>query len=261
MYFNNIHIIYYLIVMALGLFVGNFIAWCNFCYNNERKIFSKDFFRKEILEVKYTYVLMIAISILYAGLLYSLGWEKDNNFVLLIFKNLNILKFLLIIPILVLCFLIDLKKRIIPNRLNLIILEIGLFFTFVLGLYNINVAKDMILGCIVGGAVFGLITLLGNIIAGKETMGMGDLKFIAALGLVFGLSNILQIALLSFIIAALVSIVVLIVRIIKKKEDRYISFGPFIVISALVCLLAPQDIILNTFLGLCTIISRLLLNK
>ena len=179
MYPNNINIVFYLLVMAVGLFVGNFISWCNFCYLHDRKVFSKEFFKKDLFEVKYTYILMIVIAFLYAGVLYRFGWEKDSNFVFLIFKNLDLFRFYILIPILVLCFLIDLKKRIIPNRLTLTIFEVGLFFTFIYGLNNINVAKDMLLGCLVGGIVFGLITLLGKLIAGKETMGMGDVKLIA----------------------------------------------------------------------------------
>ena len=261
MYPNNINIVFYLLVMAVGLFVGNFISWCNFCYLHDRKVFSKEFFKKDLFEVKYTYILMIVIAFLYVGVLYRFGWEKDSNFVFLIFKNLDLFRFYILIPILVLCFLIDLKKRIIPNRLTLTIFEVGLFFTFIYGLNNINVAKDMLLGCLVGGIVFGLITLLGKLIAGKETMGMGDVKLIATLGLFFGVSNILQISLLSFVIAAIVSIVVLIIRTIKKKDDKYISFGPFIVISTIICILAPQNIILNTFLGICTLASKIVLKK
>ena len=161
-------------------------------------------------------------------------------------------------PLLLLCFLIDLKERILPHRITLLIFEVGLFFTFIYGLYNINVAKDMLLGCLVGGAVFGLIALLGKIIVGKEAMGMGDVKLVAALGIFFGISGILQISLLSFVIAAIVSTIILIVRVIMKKDDRYVSFGPFIVLSTIICILAPQNIILNTFLCVCTAIGKII---
>lgn len=261
MYFNQISIIYYLIVMAVGMIVGNITSWCHFCYLHDRKIFSKDFFRKDLFEVKYTYILMIVTSIIYAGILYRVGWEKDSNLVLLLFKNLDLIKYFLIVPLIILCFLIDLKKRIIPNRITLTIFEVGLFFTFIYGLYNINVAKDMLLGCLIGGAIFGGITILGRLIAGKDTMGMGDVKLIAALGLLFGVSNILQISLLAFIIAALSSIVILIVRSIKKKDDKYVSFGPFIVIAVVICMLVPKNLILNVFLFICTAISKAILNK
>lgn len=261
MYFNHISIIFYLIIMAVGMLVGNITAWCHFCYLHERKIISKDFFRKDLFEVKYTYILMIVTSLIYAGILYRVGWETDSNFIFSIFKNLDLFKYLLLIPLLTLCFLIDLKKRIIPNRLTLTIFELGLFLTFIYGLYNINVAKDLLLGCIVGGAIFGAITLLGRLIAGKETMGMGDVKLISTLGLLFGVSNIIQISLLAFVIAALSSIVILIIRSIKKKDDKYVSFGPFIVIAVVVCMLVPKNLILNTFIYICTAISKAILKK
>ena len=44
--------------------------------------------------------------------------------------------------------------------------------TRIYGLNNINVAKDMLLGMIVGAGIFGIITVLGGIIAGKEAMGL-----------------------------------------------------------------------------------------
>ena len=43
-----------------------------------------------------------------------------------------------------------------------------------------------------------------------------------------------------------------------KKDDRYVSFGPFIVLSTIICILAPQNIILNTFLWVCTAIGKII---
>ena len=75
-------------------------------------------------------------------------------------------------PMLVSAFIVDLKHRIIPNRLNMTIFECGILFTFIYGLNNITIAKNMILGLIVGGGIFVIITLLGGLIAGKEAMGL-----------------------------------------------------------------------------------------
>ena len=52
------------------------------------------------------------------------------------------------------------------------IFECGILFTFIYGLNNITIAKNMILGLIVGGGIFVIITLLGGLIAGKEAMGL-----------------------------------------------------------------------------------------
>ena len=93
----------------------------------------------------------------------------------------------------------------------------------------------MILGLFVGAGIFLAITLLGGLIAGKEAMGLGDVKFMGAIGLFFGASNIAQITLLAFFVAAIFSIVILIVRIvILKNKDEYIPFGPFIVIATFI---------------------------
>ena len=69
-------------------------------------------------------------------------------------------------------FVIDYKIQIIPNRLNLSIFETGLVFAFIFGVQNLNIAKDMLLGMLVGGGIFLLITLIGGAIAGKEAMGL-----------------------------------------------------------------------------------------
>ncbi len=70
-------------------------------------------------------------------------------------------------------------------------------------------------------------------------MGFGDVKLMGALGLYFGLSNIIIITLLSFLIGAILSIVLLLTKI--KKSDEYIPFGPFIVIAAFVSMFVPFE--------------------
>lgn len=96
-------------------------------------------------------------------------------------------------------------------------------------------------GMILGGGVFLMITLLGGLIAGKEAMGMGDVKLMGALGLFFGAREIIMISVLSFLIGAIISIILLLTRI--KKTDEYIPFGPFIVVSSIIAMLVPEGIL------------------
>lgn len=44
MYFNNIHIIIYVLFAILGFIVGKFVAWCNYRFPEEKRIFSTEFF-------------------------------------------------------------------------------------------------------------------------------------------------------------------------------------------------------------------------
>lgn len=254
MYFNNVHILLYFGISIIGLIVGKFIAWCNIRFPENKKIFSKDFFEENKNGLEKNYIIMSIMAILYIALLYKFGLK--NEFI----KNLELIKFLILTPMLVSAFFVDLKHRIIPNRLNLTIFEIGLIIAFIFGINNINMAKDMILGMFTGAGIFLIITLLGGLIAGKEAMGLGDVKLMGALGLYYGVSSITEISLLAFFVAAFCSIFILFIRIvILKSKDEYIPFGPFLVISAILCIFLPANTIFIAFFGICSGISNKIL--
>ena len=82
-------------------------------------------------------------------------------------------------------------------------------------------------------------------------MGFGDVKLMGALGLYFGLSNIIIITLLSFLIGAILSIVLLATKI--KKIDEYIPFGPFIVLGTFISIFIPFEVIKNALLEIFTL--------
>ena len=255
MYFNNVHILIYVVFAIIGLFVGKLVAWCNIRLPENKKIFAKEFFKANKEGIEKSYLMMLLTSISYIALLYKFGLQKE------LIRNLDLIKFLILMPMLISSFFIDLKHRILPNRMNLTMFEIGLIITFIYGITNINMAKDMIFGMFTGAGIFICITLLGGLIAGKEAMGLGDVKFMGALGLYFGVSKIAEISLAAFFIAAILSIIILFVRIvILKSQDEYIPFGPFLVIGAILCIFLPPNYIFLTFMGVCKIISNKIVN-
>ena len=152
-------------------------------------------------------------------------------------QNLTLLKFTIVTPILISACIIDYRLQIIPNRLNLSLFEIGIIFTFLYGFTNINIAADMCFGLIAGGGIFLLITLIGGLIAGREAMGFGDVKLMCGLGLIFGLGSTIIVTLLSFLIGAVLSIILLVTK--KKNINEYIPFGPFIVLASFISMLVP----------------------
>ena len=81
-----------------------------------------------------------------------------------------------------------------------------------------------------------------SLIAGKEAMGFGDVKLMGALGLYFGVANIIIISVMSFLLGAIISIILLATK--KKKTDEYIPFGPFIVLATLVAIIVPSEMLL-----------------
>lgn len=72
-----------------------------------------------------------------------------------------------------------------------------------------------------------------------------------ALGLYFGLTNIIIIALVSFLVGAILSIILLATKI--RKMDEYIAFGPFIVIATFVMIFVPYDVITTILLNIFTL--------
>ncbi len=233
MYFNDVHILYYVIAAIAGLFVGQIVDWSNKRLPEYKKVFSRDIITEYKMEFKPNYILMILTSIIYMTLIYVYGIQET------LIANLDLIKFIIITPMLLSAFVIDYKLQIIPNRLNLAIFEIGIIFTFLYGLSNVAITINMLLGMVAGGGIFLLITLIGGLFYGKEAMGFGDVKLMGALGLFFGLSNIIIITLVSFLIGAILSIVLLATKI--KKSNEYIPFGPFIVIATFISIYVPFE--------------------
>lgn len=251
MYFNNLHILYYVGIALIGMIVGKLLAWCNIRLPEKKKIFSKDFFKANKDGLPKNYIFMISNACFYIALLYKFGLSPE------LIKNFDLIKFLILTPMLLLVFSIDSKNRIIPNRLTLTMFEIGLILAFAYGITNVNMAKEYIIGMLVGAGIFLIITLLGWLIAGKETMGIGDVKLMGALGLYFGISPIAEISMLSFFIAAIASIIIIFVRlVILKKKDEYIPFGPCIVIATILCILLPSNYFFDEFMNFCRMLGN-----
>lgn len=231
MYINDISIIAYVIVIVLGAIAGQFSDFLNFVLPSHKNIFSIKTFKEYITGRSPKYLLMVIHIILYIAILYRYG-----------LNDINLIQYMALTPLIVSAFYIDYKLQIIPNRLTLTIFELGLIFTFVHGILNINVAISMLEGFIVGGVLFSIITLVGGLIFGKETMGFGDVKMMAALGLLVGLQGIIAVSILAFLVAAIFSIIIMIVQKIQKKEIiEYIPFGPFIVLATFIVMFVPLE--------------------
>lgn len=238
MYINDTNIGFYILAAIIGLVVGQFIDWMNKRLPDNKKVFSLDIFREYKIQFRPNYILMLITSVMYVGLVYNLGIQ--DNFI----GNLNLIKYALLVPMILSAFVIDYKLQIIPNRLNLTMFEIGIIIAFLYGFSNVAITIDLLFGMILGGGIFLIIALISRLIYGKEAMGVGDVKFMAALGVYFGFTNTLIISLIAFLVGAIVGIVLVIFRI--KKANEYIPFGPFIVIATFMCMFIPTDLIIST---------------
>ena len=245
MYINDIHIAYYAIAIIASIVIGQLVDWANKRMPEYKKILSKDIINEYKIEFKPNYILILVIAIIYVTLLYNYGIKPT------LIANLDLIKYLIISPMLVSAFVIDYKHQLIQIRLNLTLFDIGIIFVFLYGLSDVAITFNLLLGMVTGGGIFLLITVIGGLIYGKEAMGFGDVKLMASLGLLFGLSNIIVITLLSFLIGAILSVLLLITKI--KKSSEYIPFGPFIVIGTFISMYVPFETIKNILMNIFTL--------
>ncbi len=245
MYINDTHIGFYLVAAILGLVVGQFIDWMNKRLPEYKKVFTREIINEYKFNFKPNYILMLLTAVIYICLVYRYGIQ-DN-----LIENLNLIKYTILTPMLISAFVIDYRLQIIPNRLNLTMFEIGIVIAFLYGTSNVAITIDMLLGMIVGGGIFLAITAIGALIYGKEAMGLGDVKLMGALGLYFGLTSIIIIAMISFLIGAIVGIILIVGKI--KKSDEYIPFGPFIVIASFISIFIPVDILMIVLMKIFTL--------
>lgn len=121
---------------------------------------------------------------------------------------------------------IDLRTRLLPDQLTLPLMWLGLIGS----LDNLYMpAKPALLGAIAGYVSLWLVWWLFKQVTGKEGMGRGDFKLLAALGAWVGLSGVLPIILISSLVGAVIGSVWLGI----KGRDRAtpIPFGPYLAIA------------------------------
>lgn len=141
--------------------------------------------------------------------------------------------------------IIDLKTQLLPDMFTLPLLWLGLLLPILLPDYHLTLEEAVL------GAVFGYLALwsvywLFRLITGKEGMGFGDFKLLAALGAWLGWQMLPLVILLS----ALAGSVIGIAMILLLRHDRRIPipFGPYLAIAGLVALYLGEPI-MTAYLG------------
>lgn len=187
---------------------------------------------------------------LYLGLIFGL-----SLFPFLI-NNYNYL-YIILVSCLLLAFISDVKFKIIPHTA-----DIGIILCAIINIilnFSVKVILSSILGAVTGAGIFYIIDKLCVLFTKKNGFGMGDIKLFFSLGLFFGLEGILVIEVISIILSAIYSIFFLLYNKIKNIKEEYIAFGPFIVISSLILMIIPPNVIIDvTFNAMDKIINKIL---
>ncbi|WP_442768743.1 prepilin peptidase [Acinetobacter bohemicus] len=136
---------------------------------------------------------------------------------------------------------IDFDTQLLPDRYTLTLAALGLGINS----YAIYISPtSAIWGYIIGFLCLWIVYYLFKIITGKEGMGYGDFKLLAALGAWMGPLMLPLIVLLSSLVGAIIGIVLLKIR----KENQPFAFGPYIAIAGWIAFIWGEPI-MKAYLG------------
>jgi leader peptidase (prepilin peptidase)/N-methyltransferase len=132
---------------------------------------------------------------------------------------------------------IDLDTTLLPDSLTLPLLWLGLLFN--LGGHFASL-PDAVIGAMAGYGVLWSVYWLFKLVTGKDGMGYGDFKLLAAIGAWLGWQMLPVTLLLSSVVGAAIGIAM----IVLVKHDRRvpIPFGPYLAGGGLVALFFGTDL-------------------
>jgi leader peptidase (prepilin peptidase)/N-methyltransferase len=184
---------------------------------------------KAKISVRYPLVEMLN-ALLYAAVIwrYGIGWNSVVYAVLC--SSLVVITF------------IDLEFQIIPDRITLAGIPLGL----VAGSFLLNDPfmradllgyKASLTGMVAGGGLFYLVAVLS-----KGGMGGGDIKMMAVVGALMGWKSVLLTTFLGSLSGSLIGIFLMVFR--GRGRKTKIPFGPFLALGAGITLFLGQEILL-----------------
>jgi prepilin signal peptidase PulO-like enzyme (type II secretory pathway) len=153
--------------------------------------------------------------------------------------------------LLLLMSLIDLRLSVIPDEINVLLLLLGILvlvflppnsppilgeISTIFGFYA-DRWLNSIFAAFVGAAFFGFLILATR----GRGMGVGDLKLIVPLGILFGWPAIVFVAAAAFIIGAAVGIYLIIFK--KETPKSAVPFGPFLALSSAIVFFFGSEIV------------------
>ncbi|MCJ7974916.1 A24 family peptidase [Aeromonas veronii] len=139
---------------------------------------------------------------------------------------------LLLTWVLVALTFIDLDKMLLPDQLTLPLLWGGLLFNLAGGFVPL---ADAVIGAMAGYLVLWSLYWAFKLLTGKEGMGYGDFKLLAALGAWLGWQALPIILLLSSLVGAVIGISLIALQ--KHHQGKPIPFGPYLAIAGWIALL------------------------
>jgi leader peptidase (prepilin peptidase)/N-methyltransferase len=131
---------------------------------------------------------------------------------------------------------IDFDTHLLPDDITLPLLWLGLLFNLDNGFTSLSSA---VIGAVAGYLVLWSIYWLFKVVTGKEGMGYGDFKLLAAIGAWFGWQLLPAVILLSSLVGSVVGITLILLA--RHGRNVPIPFGPYLALGGIAALFfGPQ---------------------
>ena len=176
--------------------------------------------------ISWRYPLVEALNAAGYGLIiWRFGFSASALVYLLLWSSLIVISF------------IDLDHMIIPDRITLPGIALGL----VAGTLLLPRWWDSVVGLLVGGGILYFMAWISPYLFGKEGMGGGDIKLLAMIGAFLGWKPAILTIFFGGLLGAVVGVTLMGVRVITR--EAYLPFGPFLSLGAGVAILYGQEIL------------------
>jgi len=133
--------------------------------------------------------------------------------------------------------MIDFDTQLLPDSLTLPLMWVGLLAALVPVFTDL---RSAVIGAAAGYLILWTIYQLFKIITGKEGMGYGDFKLLAALGALFGWQALPSIILLSSLVGAVVGLSL--IAITGRDKNIPIPFGPYLAAAGWIAMLWGESL-------------------
>lgn len=127
--------------------------------------------------------------------------------------------------------LIDFDTQLLPDDITLPLIWAGLLFNLS---GTFATLRSAVIGAILGYLALWCVFWLFKLATGKEGMGYGDFKLLAAIGAWLGWQMLPLVILLSSFVGAVVGIIMIVVA--KRGRDVPIPFGPYLATAGVIAL-------------------------
>lgn len=210
------------IVWSVLLIAAGYVYTCYYFHNVKWNIFNG-----AVLKITRNKILYLAVAVIASGTLITLF---ETVYFLDLISQIKLLSLVLVMfPIAA----IDFRIQKIPNQLLIAVLMIRVLLYVAEFSVSVTTAfrvlKDGLLGAVVIGIFFLLLLLIF-----KNSIGMGDIKLFAVMGLYQGLWGAINSVFFSLMVSFILSVGLLITR--KKGRKDTISFGPSILLGTIIAM-------------------------